>query len=183
MVRGFHKIPFSPNLEKFVTNISANEYICVIFTGKINKFSKPDVIGRNGFSSRNNKIYKTPSDNIKTCKSIHAEEDAIIRYKKKNGRYGKRKPINLFIGRANFKNGRPCWNCYQMLVRTTKENYNISNIYYTNDSTSEIVKTNLTNIITGPFKVTPFWLINFDMHQSGVNIEIGENNKILVFVK
>lgn len=175
-----HTIKMPSTLYKYVSKLNKREYIAIVFTGNISKFSNPLVVGHNGFSSKDTCIYNSVSSNIKSCTSIHAEEDAIIRYKKKYSIKRKRS-INLFVGRWNFKYGRPCWNCYQMLINTVKENYNISKIYYTNDSELNIVKTSLFGMIKYPFKVSSFWAITFKPIDS-VNVErIG--GKILVFVK
>lgn len=176
-----HTIKLPPRLNKYITSLGNRGHTCVIFTGSISKFSKPIVVGHNGFCGKDTCIYSKTADNIEMCRPVHAEEDAIIRYKKKHGRQ-RRKTISLFVGRANYKYSRPCWHCYNVMLETVKANYNISKIFYTSGSRSKIIKTSLTRMMIRPFRVSSFWSRKFQAPEY-VELIIMDSGSLLVYIK
>ena len=75
----------------------------------------------------------------KLAKSIHAEEDSILKYlnKRKNKESKKRPKIDILVIRitnnGNLKNSKPCLHC-TIKLESFSHLVNIRNVYYSNDA-------------------------------------------------
>ena len=135
-------------IDKLLLKNKYNKHVAIIFRNQnISKISKYLAIGVNKFKSKGGNMIKSKViGNINSCISFHAEVLAMKNYERNKRHKNNRNSINLFVGRATYKDSEPCISCFNYFENARKRKIILKNIYYTNGTNDTLTKVKFNEV-------------------------------------